>query len=501
MDGSRGDVRSDRAVTQAASPSEASPSGTRTPGYLQLLSSPWMLPVILLITFGVFAPTLNTWFWADDFSLLRSSQTTPLGAFIVDEFDYRNVEPPLPFYRPLYFISFRLCYAAFGQHALPYHALNLTLHLGSVVLVWLIARRLLQSGFGANVAALIFALHPAYTESVQFIARGNTLMVTFVYLLTLLAFMNYAEGGKQRHFYYIASVVGFAAAMLYHSTALSLIAVLTAYVFLVARTPSEILRPRWWLRFSPFVAIAIVMLVIQTRPEVGLTRYVRIGWHQYSELGQYLGYALVPIFSTDWLRLDLPRLRLLTYLSIAGSLVMIGATLFLLDRRQWPYRGVFVALWLYASLAPNTTQLVVPTPALLYLPGVSLALFLVLVTRQVNEMLPPDLLRRAAPLAPLVLVILVAGSIALGHAHQRNLTTKDNRAFITQLRASVPSVPPGSKLYIVNPPLNLAIFDAAWLEPAVQLYYGDVTVQHISAEQAATIRAAEPAALIFENRP
>ena len=483
-------------------PAEATPQG-RSRDWSRILSSPLMLPLVLLITFAVFAPTLGTWFWADDFWLMRSSQTTPIGKFIVQAFDYRNTEPPLPFYRPLYFISFRLCYAAFGQHAMAYHALNLALHLGSVVLVWVIARRILQSVFAANVASLIFALHPGYTESVQFIARGNTVMVTFVYLLTLLGFMKYVDGGNRRLLYYAASIVGFAAAMLYHTAALSLVAVLPAYVFLIARTPPEALRLRSWLRFAPFVAIAIVMLAIQTRDDVSLSSYAQIGWYQYSAIGQYLGYALFPVFETDWLRLDLPRLTLLTYLSMAGSLVMIGAALMLLDRRQWPYRGVFTALWLFASLVPATTltPFFTPHPALLYLPGAALGLFFVLVARRVNEMLPADLLRRASTFAPLLLTVLFAGYIALGLAHQRDVRAQDNRSFIVRLRESVPPLSPGSTLYVVNAPLNLALFEGAWLEPAVQLYYGDVTVHAISAEQAATIRAADPAAQIFDNRP
>lgn len=504
MDDSRDDTIGDRVVTQAASTAAAAPRiDARSPDYLQLLSSPWVLPILLILTFAVFAPTLGMWFQADDFWLLRSSQTTPIGKFIVQAFDYRDPRPVPQFgyYRPLYIISFRLCYAAFGQQALAYHTLNIALHLGSVVLVWVIARRLLQSGFGANIAATIFALHPAYTESVEWIARGNTLMVTFVYLLTMLAFMNYMDGGRRRHLYYIVSVLGFAAAVLYHSTALSLAAVLPAYAFLVTRTPSEMLRPRWWLRFAPFVAIAVAMLFIRTRAEVEVLSAFKVGWHQYSAYGAYLGLALFPALLEDWFRLHLPKVALLSKFQLAASVAMIGATLVLLDRREWPYRGVFVVCWLLLALFPNTTSILGVIPAQLYLPGACLGIFFVLATRRINELLPAQFVRRASNLAPLALTALLVSAILLGLNHQRTgaHAMQANRSFVARLRETVPPLTPGSTLYIVSPPTNLVALNPTALYAIVELYYGDVTVHHISPQQAVWIQAADPAARIFDN--
>ena len=495
-------------MTRAISvtPTEAQREG-RSWDWFRVLSSPWVLPILLVITFAVFAPTLNTWFLADDFWLLRSSQTTPIGKFFVQAFDYRDLRPVPQFgyYRPLYVISFRLSYAAFGQHAMAYHALNLALHLGSVVLVWMIARRLLHSGFGANAAAAIFALHPAYTESVVWIARGNTLMVTFVYLLTMLAFMNYVDGGRRRHVYYIASVLGYAAAVLYHTTALSLAAVLPGYVFLVARKPSEVLRPRWWLGFVPFVAISIVMLIIRQRAEVeAVLSAFKVGSHQYAGYGEYLGLALFPVFPDDWFRLHLSDVTFVSNLRLAASLAMIGAALVVLDRREWPYRGVFAVWWLYVALFPNTTSVLGVAPALLYLPGACLGIFFVLAMRRINEMLPAQFVRRASNVAPLALTALLVLAVSLSLIHERPgaHAMQANRSFIARLRETVPRLAPGSTLYIVNPPQNLTVFNIeATLDASVELYYGDVIVRNISAEQAATIRAADPGALIFENRP
>lgn len=505
MEAKGGSARSVRAVPQATSATGTSRAKSGALDYFRLLSSPWVLPIVLIITFAVYAPTLNTWFMADDFFFLRSSQSTPVGNFVVQAFDYRDLRPvpAFAFYRPLYEISFRLCYAVFGLHAVAYHTLNLALHLGSVVLVWMIARRLLNSGFGANAAAAIFALHPAYTESVAWVARGNTLMVTFMYLLTMLAFMTYVAGGRRRNVYYVASVLGFAAAVLYHTTALSLVAVLPAYVFLVATTPSEMLRPRWWLRFAPFVAIASVMLIVRHRaePDIVLNAF-RAGSFQYAAYGEYLGLALFPVLPDDWLRLHLPQVALVSKLQLAASVAMIGAALVLLDRREWPYRGVFVTWWLFVSLLPNSTSLLGVVPAQLYLPGASLAIFFVLAMRRINEVLPARFARRAGLLAlPALTALLVsAASLILMHERTEVRYTRANHSFIIGLREAVPPLPPGSTLYVVGPPANLTVFNfEVSLDASVELYYGDVTVHHISAEQAAQLRKTDPTALIFDN--
>jgi len=473
--------------------------------YYQFLASPLVLPVVLLIAIAVFAPTaIHTWFQADDFGLVRSSELTPVDKFAVQAFDYRDLRPvpQFGFYRPLYVITFRLCFAAFSTNAVAYHVLNLALHLASVVLVWRIARRLLQTVFAANVAGAIFALHPAYTETVTYVARGNTIMVTFVYLLTTLAFFNYLDGGRWRLVYYGASVLGFAAAMLYHTTSLSLAAVLPAYVFLVAQKPSAALRPSQWLRFIPFFAIAAVMLRIQMSPEVGLQHGFKVGWHQYPAYGQYLGLSLFPVLSQDWLRLHLPGIALLSRLQMAASVAMIGATLMILERREWPYRGVFAVWWLFVALFPNTTWVLSVIPAQLYLPGASLGLVFVLAGRSVIEILPAELVRRVTPVAPLALVVLVFAGVALTLNHERRSirAMQENRAFIANVRDTVPPLPAHSTVYVIQPPPNLVLFGDNPLDAALELYYGDLQVHSITSQEAIWIRAGNPTAVIYDNR-
>jgi hypothetical protein len=479
----------------------------RATDWLRIASSPLALPLILIVTFALFVPSLHTYFQADDFFQLQAAHTTPIGTFILQAFDFRDTRPvpQFGFYRPLFIITYRFCFAAFGLNPLGYHLVSVFLHLGSVVLVWLIVRRLLGSVTGANFAALVFALHPAYTEAVQWIARSlNTDPMTFFYLLTMLAFMKYMDGRRYRMLLYAGSVVSFATAVLFHTTALSLVAVLPAYVFLIAGKPSDAVQFRAWARFSPFFAIAGVIALIQHH--VGLGNAYQTGTFQYSSFARYLAMALSPILPEDWRQVPIAGINPLLYLYLAASLVMIAATFLLLDRRRPPYSGVFAVVWLYALLAPNTTSLLVDPltgiiPPQLYLPGISLGFFFVLVAKEVHGMLSPALARRAARYLPLLLVGVFAYYAALSVIHERRDTkfAHTNEVFLARLRETVPPLAPGSTLYVVDPPLNLMVFNLeVALDASVELYYGDVTVHAISAKQAVMIRAAHPAALIFD---
>jgi hypothetical protein len=477
----------------------------RAGDWAQIASSPLVLPVILIVTFAAFIPTLGTWFQADDFFFLENSRDTSIGTFILQAFDHRDTRPvpEFGFYRPLYIITFRLCYPVFGLHAVYYHVLNLTLHMASAAIVWLIARRLLRSVAGANFASLVFALHPAYTETLQWIARGNTVMVTFTYLLTLLAFMKYMDGGRFRALYFSGAVIGFAAAILYHTTALSLVAVLPAYAFLIAGRPADAIRWRSWVRFTPFFVMTAIMGFIQR--DVGLGDAFKTGSFQYGSLAQYLGVALLPILPQDWAQFLWGGPETLIHLHMASSVVMIGFTLLLLDRRREPpYTGVFAVVWLFALIAPNTTSsLVGPItgiiPAQLYLPGTSLGVFAVLVAREVHRLLSPTLARRAASLIPLVAVGLIAfyAGLTLVHQDRESFFASQDRLFVAQLQEELPPPIPGATLYVASPPQNLVALTTVGLVSAVHVYYGDVDVKLVSRKEAIYIKAADPTQLVF----
>ena len=97
------------------------------------------------------------------------------------------------YYRPVVILSYLADARVFGtgSPAGP-HIFNVTCHLLTTMLVWLLARRVLRQipdgGGGAVVAATVFAVHPIHTESVSWIAgRSDVLAALFLVTALLLA--------------------------------------------------------------------------------------------------------------------------------------------------------------------------------------------------------------------------------------------------------------------------------------------------------------------------
>ncbi len=185
--GARGSVGGGRGAGGGRAPDEGKRAGQRRDWPLWLLG-------ILALTFAVYVPCLRNGFtqWDDNYYVtenplvahpgLRAVLTTPVAGNI----------------HPLTIWSYALNYRLSGLDPSSYHWLNLLLHLANTALVFLFVRRLSRGRFWASAAAaLLFGIHPMHVESVAWIAERKDVLYALFYLLGLIAYLQFLDGGRR----------------------------------------------------------------------------------------------------------------------------------------------------------------------------------------------------------------------------------------------------------------------------------------------------------------
>ncbi len=149
-------------------------------------AAPWVaLGLILVATVTVYRGVIGNGFVLDDFHVVRDNPSVRSLAFAgrwftvpdaVSSFrESRN-------YRPVLVASYAADYALWGGQPQGFHATNLGIHAGVVLLTFLLARRLWSGDDVTGLcAAGVVALHPINAEAVNYItARSSSLMTLFV---------------------------------------------------------------------------------------------------------------------------------------------------------------------------------------------------------------------------------------------------------------------------------------------------------------------------------
>ena len=96
-------------------------------------------------------------------------------------------------WHPLTWLSLIADYDLFGLNAAGYHITNLFLHILNTVFLFLAFRRMTGEIWKGAVIAALFAVHPLNIESVVWIAERKNLLSTLFWILTIMAYVHYAE--------------------------------------------------------------------------------------------------------------------------------------------------------------------------------------------------------------------------------------------------------------------------------------------------------------------
>lgn len=338
----------------------------------------------------------------------------------------------MPGIRPL----LKLSYAANWQFlpgAAAFHAVNLGLHLGNVVLAYLLLRqwaRLIGPAWAeparvALVGALVFALHPANTEVAAYVAGRSVGLMALFYLGALLAFLGTRDRATPPRAWLAAGL--YLLALAGKEVALILPLAL-ALILMCAGKPAW--RPAWplWLALlGGGAALASVERYRQLFATSLDTRSVldnlltQIDGLHYLVTRPLLG--LVANIDPDLAAT--PALDLGLVLKLAPHLALLLVALLQARRRAWLCLGV---AWFYLHMAPTNSLLArldVANDRQLYLALLGPAFLLGIAAQRLG-------LRLAWA------AVLALGLILGGASHARN---RDYRDEISLWRATVAASP------------------------------------------------------------
>jgi hypothetical protein len=111
-------------------------------------------------------------------------------------------------YRPVTTLSYLFNYAILGNtnHPAGYHAINLLLHIGNVLLVFLLVRRLTKHFWISIATGMMWAVHPVLTESVTNIVGRADLLAGMTTLGGFLLYLKSAEDPANRRWIWLAAL-------------------------------------------------------------------------------------------------------------------------------------------------------------------------------------------------------------------------------------------------------------------------------------------------------
>jgi tetratricopeptide (TPR) repeat protein len=252
-------------------------------------------------------------------------------------------------YYPLLFSSYWLQQRLWGDSPSGYHFVNLLLHIGCVVLVLKILRFLRVPG--AELAAMIFALHPVNVETVAWISeRKNTLSGIFA-LAATFSYLKFDENRSRRSY---ALAIGLFVLGLLSKTAIVTLPLAWLVIF-------------WWKRGAiswrrdvvpsiPFFFLAVVAgLVTRWFENTGIGYKATILdlslLDRFLIAGRAFWFQLGNLFWPSNLMFVYPRWEINAavwwqYLFPIGVLVLL---LILWNLRRWsraPFAGVLIYLFL-----------------------------------------------------------------------------------------------------------------------------------------------------------
>ncbi len=195
-----------------------------------------LLIILALVTFALYANTLQNGYVMDDVMVLKDNTIVKKGIKAIPELltsphldGYIHI--PNDMYRPLSLVMFAAEYSVFGAHPLAGHLINIVVYIACVWLLFIFLHKLFEQKkiAVAFIAALLFAIHPIHTEVVANIKSRDELLCYLFSFLSLTLLINYMKTGKVMQFF--SGIISLFLAYLSKETAITFLVVIPLVFF------------------------------------------------------------------------------------------------------------------------------------------------------------------------------------------------------------------------------------------------------------------------------
>ena len=176
--------------------------------------------LIGLAILGVYSQTFDYGFVSYDDDTYVSANPMVTEGFSVPRLAWAFTSFYAANWHPLTWISYMVDSQLFGLKPGEMHAVNVFLHLGSSILLFLFLHRATHRVWPSALVAGFFALHPLHVESVAWIAERKDVLSTFFQILTLWLYVRFTE--QPRAARYAGIVLAFALSLLAKPMAVTL---------------------------------------------------------------------------------------------------------------------------------------------------------------------------------------------------------------------------------------------------------------------------------------
>lgn len=155
---------------------------------------PFLVFVLIGVSFGLYANTLTATFTYDDFEfVLPNEALRDLGTLpqLLNPFAGGGTG-----YRPVRNLTLALDFALWGENPMGFHLTNCLLHTLATLLVYGVGRRFFGDWRLAGVTALLFACHPVHTEAVANVSGRKDVLATIFFLAGFWVFLGLRIRGR-----------------------------------------------------------------------------------------------------------------------------------------------------------------------------------------------------------------------------------------------------------------------------------------------------------------